>query len=61
MNYALIFNGKIQTTNPDEFIKKFNELVDETNSESFVEFDVYQIAEYQKIQEPITNTSNAEV
>lgn len=64
MTWALVFNGKIQTQQLDEFVKGFNELIDKTNSEYFGKVEKYQVAEYveyQKIEETPEITENAEI
>lgn len=62
--WALVINGKIQTEKVDEFVEKFNKLIDETNSEFFGKIDRYHVVEYveyQKISEPITVNPDVEI
>lgn len=61
--YAVVFNGKVETEKLEEFVKGFDNLLKETDSEFIGRIENYELAryvDYQKIEEPITIESNAE-
>lgn len=61
MTWALIFNGKIQTSDFEKFIEGFNKLIDETNSEFFGRIDKYPVAEYVEYQKTEVKTVDSDV
>ncbi len=61
--WAIVFNGKVETENLEEFVSEFNSLLKDTNSEFIGRIENYELAryvDYQKIEEPVTIESNAE-
>lgn len=61
--WAIVFNGKVETENLEEFVSKFNSLLKDTNSEFIGRIENYELAryvDYQKIEEPVIIESNAE-
>lgn len=61
--WAVVFNGKVETENLEEFVSEFNSLLKNTNSEFIGRIENYELAryvDYQKIEEPVTIESNAE-
>lgn len=61
--WAVVFNGKVETENLEEFVSEFNSLLKDTNSEFIGRIENYELAryvDYQKIEEPVTIESNAE-
>lgn len=63
MTWAIILNGKIQTSEMEKFIEGFNKLIDDTNSELFGRIDKYPVAEYVEYQKAEVKTieSNVEI
>lgn len=62
--YAIVFNGKVETEQLDQFITGFNNLLKETDSDFIGRIENYELAryvDYQKIEEPVTVESNVEV
>lgn len=54
--WAIVFNGKIETENPDVFLEKLNSVLKETDSDFIGRVERYQLAkyvDYQKV-EPVT-------
>lgn len=54
--WAIVFNGKIETENPDAFLEKLNSVLKETDSDFIGRVERYQLAkyvDYQKV-EPVT-------
>ena len=61
--WAVVFNGKVETENLEEFVSEFNSLLKDTNSEFIGRIENYELAryvDYQKIEEPVSIESNAE-
>ena len=54
--WAIVFNGKLETENPDLVIEKFQEVLKDTNSDFLGRIERYQLAEYVDYQkvEPVT-------
>lgn len=61
MTWALVFNGKIQTSDSEKFIEGFNKLIDETNSEFFGRIDKYPVVEYVEYQNAEIKTVDSDV
>ena len=53
---AIVFNGKIETENPDLVLEKFQTILKETDSDFIGRVERYQLAEYVDYQkvEPVT-------
>ena len=58
--WAIVFNGKIETENPDLVIEKFQEVLKDTNSDFLGRIERYQLAQYVDYQkvEPIDVVKN---
>lgn len=58
--WAIVFNGKLETENPDLVIEKFQEVLKDTNSDFIGRVERYQLAEYVDYQkvEPVTVVEN---
>lgn len=54
--WAIVFNGKIETENPDLVLEKFQTILKETDSDFIGRVERYQLAEYVDYQkvEPVT-------
>lgn len=61
MTWAIILNGKIQTSEMEKFIEGFNKLIDDTNSELFGRIDKYPVAEYVEYQKAEVKTVESDV
>lgn len=44
--WAIVFNGKLETENPDLVIEKFQEVLKDTNSDFLGRIERYQLAQY---------------
>lgn len=53
--WAIVFNGKLETENPDVVLEKFNLVLEETASDFIGRIERYQLAEYVDYQkvEPV--------
>ena len=63
--WAIVFNGKLETENPDLVIEKFQEVLKDTNSDFLGRIERYQLAQYvdyQKVEsvEAVENGSETE-
>jgi hypothetical protein len=58
--WAIVFNGKIETENPDLVLEKFQTILKETDSDFIGRVERYQLAEYVDYQkvEPVTVVDN---
>lgn len=58
--WAIVFNGKIETENPDLVLEKFRTILKETDSDFIGRVERYQLAEYVDYQkvEPVTVVDN---
>ena len=58
--WAIVFNGKLETENPDAVLEKFNSVLKETASDFIGRIERYQLAEYVDYQkvEPVTVKEN---
>lgn len=58
--WAIVFNGKIETENPDLVLEKFQTILKETDSNFIGRVERYQLAEYVDYQkvEPVTVVNN---
>lgn len=58
--WAIVFNGKIETENPDLVLEKFQTILKETDSNFIGRVERYQLAEYVDYQkvEPVTVVDN---
>ena len=58
--WAIVFNGKIETENPDLVLEKFQTILKETESDFIGRIERYQLAEYVDYQkvEPVTVKEN---
>lgn len=58
--WAIVFNGKLETENPDVVLEKFQEILKDTNSEFLGRVERYQLAEYVDYQkvEPVDVIAN---
>lgn len=54
--WAIVFNGKIETENPDLVLEKFQTILKETDADFIGRVERYQLAEYVDYQkvEPVT-------
>lgn len=48
--WAIVFNGKLETENPDLVIEKFQEVIKNTNSDFLGRIERYQLAQYVDFQ-----------
>ena len=48
--WAIVFNGKLETENPDLVIEKFQEVLKDTNSDFLGRIERYQLAQYVDFQ-----------
>ena len=44
--WAIVFNGKLETENPDLVIEKFHEVLKDTDSDFLGRIERYQLAQY---------------
>ena len=53
--WAIVFNGKLETENPELVLEKFQNVLTDTNSEFLGRIERYQLAEYVDYQkvEPV--------
>ena len=63
--WAIVFNGKLETENPDTVLEKFNSILEETTSDFIGRIERYQLAQYvdyQKVEptDVIENGSETE-
>lgn len=63
--WAIVFNGKLETENPELVLEKFQNILTDTNSEFLGRIERYQLAEYvdyQKVEpvDVITDGSKTE-
>ena len=58
--WAIVFNGKLETENPDAVLEKFKSVLEETASDFIGRIERYQLAEYVDYQkvEPINVKEN---
>ena len=58
--WAIVFNGKLETENPDLVIEKFQEVLKDTNSDFLGRIERYQLAQYVDYQkvEPVDVVEN---
>ena len=58
--WAIVFNGKLETENPDLVYEKFQEILKDTNSDFLGRIERYQLAQYVDFQkvEPVDVISN---
>ena len=58
--WAIVFNGKLETENPDLVIEKFHEVLKDTDSDFLGRIERYQLAQYVDYQkvEPIDVVEN---
>ena len=61
--WAIVFNGKLETENPDTVLEKFNSVLKETASDFIGRIERYQLAEYvdyQKVEPIIVEENGSE-
>lgn len=58
--WAIVFNGKLETENPDLVIEKFHEVLKDTDSDFLGRIERYQLAQYVDYQkvEPVDVVEN---
>ena len=58
--WAIVFNGKLETENPDLVIEKFQKVLKDTNSDFLGRIERYQLAQYVDFQkvEPVDVVEN---
>ena len=58
--WAIVFNGKLETENPDLVYEKFQEILKDTNSDFLGRIERYQLAQYVDYQkvEPVDVVSD---
>lgn len=58
--WAIVFNGKLETENPELVLEKFQEILKDTNSDFLGRVERYQLAQYVDFQkvEPIDVIEN---
>lgn len=58
--WAIVFNGKLETENPELVLEKFQEILKDTNSDFLGRVERYQLAQYVDFQkvEPIDVVEN---
>lgn len=58
--WAIVFNGKLETENPELVLEKFQEILKDTNSDFLGRAERYQLAQYVDFQkvEPIDVVEN---
>ena len=58
--WAIVFNGKLETENPDLVFEKFQEVLKDTNSDFLGRIERYQLAQYVDFQkvEPVDVVEN---
>lgn len=58
--WAIVFNGKLETENPELVLEKFQEIIKDTNSDFLGRVERYQLAQYVDFQkvEPIDVVEN---
>lgn len=48
--WAIVFNGKLETENPDLVLEKFQEILKDTDSDFLGRIERYQLAQYVDFQ-----------
>lgn len=58
--WAIVFNGKLETENPDLVFEKFQEILKDTDSDFLGRIERYQLAQYIDFQkvEPVDVIEN---